>query len=365
MHISFSDWYRAAAIKLEPEELKRRWQIVEALGKKLELIEALELLRIADDLPQKKQSYQEDLTKRAQEIDPTFSARNNQLELSILSGAVLIQLLSDGSSLLGDQIGLAVVAATCRGFVVAKLPHQSDMGGAAQSYLASRAHEIRLTDESEFSGKSIEGIDQAVKTFIESVGWQNNPHQKSFESVINLLKMAFNIQSKQIERLEYELRLQREETNILWWLLGEHSRDFNCPISELDTGVAAIVMGKELADLINLRPGPRSAQGFLHRMLQKTAMYMNAEKPTEMVALRDVINAMPRDYRERWMGSLTAGTVIDLCPVHLAAKKSLEVTEKNLGPACSTLPRLSRQRENFHRLTWRCRFIWKHNWSQK
>lgn len=95
MHPSFPDWYRAIRIKPDPDELTRRWQVVESLSKKLKLADALNSLRIAIGLPQVSQSYQPELVKQIQELDATFSLRNNQQELSVLTGAMLLERLSE------------------------------------------------------------------------------------------------------------------------------------------------------------------------------------------------------------------------------------------------------------------------------
>lgn len=325
MHSSFSDWYRAIRIKPDPDELNRRWQIVETLYEKLKLGEALNVLRIAARLPQVNQSYQGDLVGQIQELDPTFGNRNRQQELSVLSGAMLVELLSEKESQLAGQVGLAVSVANCRGIVSAKLPHQQELLKKAYELVESRAHWLRTTDESEFKVESIKGLDKVVTTFLEGVGWQGDPHKKNFNAVFSQLKAVIEKQSAQIKKLNYDLRIQREETNFLWWLHGEFSRDLDKPIAELDARAAAVVIGKELADLTDIRPGPRSVRGVLHRMLQKNAPYRSTKKTTDTVTLGDAINATPREWREQWISDLSADTVIDLCHVHHAAKKSLQV----------------------------------------
>ncbi len=119
-------------------------------------------------------------------------------------------------------------------------------------------------------------------------------------------------------------QIQLEETNILWWLFGEHSRDQLLHMSEVGFPGACLVVGKELADLTVILPGPRGAIAFLDKML-RTA---KATLP-ESTKLLDAVNDASKEWRSEWISSFNFQVVEDLCPVHLATARSVDMTGKS------------------------------------
>jgi hypothetical protein len=80
-----------------------------------------------------------------------------------------------------------------------------------------------------------------------------------------------------------------------------------------------LIIGKELADLTTLLPGPTPAVAFLDKML-RTA---RADLP-ESTKLLDAVNNSPQEWRSEWIESNDFQIVDDICLVHLAASKSLD-----------------------------------------
>jgi hypothetical protein len=118
---------------------------------------------------------------------------------------------------------------------------------------------------------------------------------------------------KTIAVLTTEQDRQSEETNVLWWLFSETSRDLREHVGQLTPPVAAVVLGSELADCTRLLPAVFSASGLLRAALQRN-LHVN-DQPIRLV---DAINALPRKWRE------SAPQADDSTPLLLGIKKSLE-----------------------------------------
>ena len=116
-----------------------------------------------------------------------------------------------------------------------------------------------------------------------------------------------------------QLRLQREETNILWWLFAEHSRDLGHPMAALPLPAACLVAGKELADLTDVLPGPLAAMGVLDKMLRVVERELRGGS-----SVHQAVNEAPREWRSRWLTGVSAEPVEDLCPVICAVRRSIE-----------------------------------------
>src|SRR5437588_2251498 len=90
-------------------------------------------------------------------------------------------------------------------------------------------------------------------------------------------------------------------------------------MSELPLPFATLVAGKELADLVKLIPGPLASRAFLDKMLRFVDPALNTK-----ISIKDAVNSAPEDWRRLLLEERDAEDVDDLCPIHLATRKSLE-----------------------------------------
>jgi hypothetical protein len=121
------------------------------------------------------------------------------------------------------------------------------------------------------------------------------------------------------EEQRHGLRVLREETNILWWLFAEHSRDLGHQMAQLPLPAACVVSGKELADLVEVLPGPLAAVGVLDRMLRAVEPQLRTT-----TTVQEAVNAAPREWRARWAAGAECERVEDLCPVLCGIRRSLD-----------------------------------------
>ncbi len=112
----------------------------------------------------------------------------------------------------------------------------------------------------------------------------------------------------------------KEETNILSWLIGETSNDLH---KKLDKKImqreVAFILGKELADLVLIIPGPYSAKGILNKMVG----LCKAESKT--LSLVDMVDLIDTNWKVSLLKKYPDSAYFSNTPIILAIAKSLEV----------------------------------------
>jgi hypothetical protein len=101
--------------------------------------------------------------------------------------------------------------------------------------------------------------------------------------------------------LERVLAVTAEETNILWWIFGGHSRDTRAAFSEFADEVIPFVAAKELADLTTILPGHVAVAAFADRVCQSG----RTKVPQSLVvtgAIKKLPDAFVSGVSERWSG---------------------------------------------------------------
>lgn len=340
MHPMFADWYRLADLKPDAEALEKRWQAIAALQENAPTEEWLDCVRLFVGRPQGEVTHAAKFAQRFKEADPLFPLLKNELELQVLAGAALMQLLEKPSHA-ADAAALAMVCVDCRG--------EGSQGpipeavATARKYLAEEAIRMRETEQSQpaplvpikFQGQPFKEIaDLTVQSiqgnwpyadarFTQVATWNNEllAGVKAMHTAVGKMVETVNAALKQVAQptTSKEVEALREETNILWWLFGERSRDLDIPIKEVKFPAICLIAAKEMADLTAILPGPVAARAVLGKALG------TAGKAPAAVKLQDAVNASSREWRERWMGSAAVGPIADLAPVLRAVGRSLEV----------------------------------------
>jgi len=135
-----------------------------------------------------------------------------------------------------------------------------------------------------------------------------NPPEKhassSLFTALDELGEPYDALALELTKVQLELSVVSEETNMLWWLFSESSRDLSKHWSGISLPAATIIAGKELADLTHILPGPMSALAFLDKIIR-----LAKTKPPATITIKDAINEIPLDLRRKY---LSPGCVSDL-----------------------------------------------------
>lgn len=316
MEREFNDWYRAAGITPSEDQLKRRWQGVEALATSADQVAVLEWVRLFYGLPPRQTETGMRLREAFQQPDASFPTQGNDLEVQLLAGATVVATLTSGTPSVTDAAALAVLCADYRG-------HRGDdrpifVVHRARQYLLQRSITLRRgaddvpikipADLKSLASKPQEGAappepDQVIR----SIAAATVALARSFSDVV--------------EQLRLRDRLQGEESEILWWIFGGYSRDLERPFSELEIPARCLVAAKELADLIDVLPGPVAAAAMLDRILRGP----NPEANLSDVTLAQAIQGTPAEWLKSWCeGNELIQRHGDLCPTLIAAQRAVE-----------------------------------------
>ncbi len=342
MHRYFADWYRIATIEPQPDVLDKRWEAISGVVGSLDVDQAFELVRLFYGSPRTEARFVERYRDAFKARDVTFPMRDNDAELRVLAGATIVSLLDGRGGPVADAAALAMVCGDCRG----RRPGEriADMLGEARGYLSGRSADLRAPRVVKTAVAPTLDVD-AVLEPLRSALEARQTRDPGFEGILEPLQQT--VRGKQIPILEIisdaihsvaaavaevaaetgqviheqsqRFRLQREDTDILWWLFAEHSRDLGHRMAELPLPGACLLAGKELADLTQVLPGPLAAAGVLDKMLRVVEPQLRGA-----TAIQEAVNGTPRGWRAGWARTADCERVEDLCPVLFAVRRSLD-----------------------------------------
>ncbi len=272
--------------------------------------------------------------------DPVFPNRGNDAELVALAGAALQTLLGT-PGLHADVAAYALVCADAAGKGV-RGPI-ADVLERAHTYLHDAAVEARSEEHQDRTSKIRAGANPAkdlkplavaalpaewavadvqmretrgrTNDLLAAVKAMHTGLAKAIEQVAELATRAAT------EPHSAAILALREETDVLWWLFGERSRDLGDALDQLPGDSVALVAAKELADLTRVLPGPPAARSLLARALR-----IGGRSADGGTSLRALVDASPRDWRERWVGGADA-RIEDLTPFRAGVRRSLDVAD--------------------------------------
>ncbi|MCS6295967.1 MAG: hypothetical protein H8K09_07030 [Nitrospira sp.] len=297
MHDDFAEWYRVANIPPNADILPKRWKAIEAYSPDRDGV--ISLTRLFYRLGKPNESFLSGFVKPFQDSDPLFHIRNNEYELSLLAGAELVDVMERSNSKLKDLAALSLVSAAAEN--LRSSPCVPDIPEIAADHLGQRSSDRIRLDEDEL-GEEIPG--------------------EMFKELLSLGKPYENLVFE-LRRMQKQIAVVTEESNMLWWLFSEFSRDLRQRWDKYTAAVIAIVAGKELADLTREIPGPVAAAAFLDRIIRCAKGSLPAS-----VSLKDAINTTPREWREKFAETNCPSELQDLLPIGKGVKLSLESSGK-------------------------------------
>jgi hypothetical protein len=293
MHKEFGEWYRLAGIEPTGEILANRWSVVETYSPSRE--DVVSLTQLFYQVGKADETFLSSFVGAFQEADPAFRTRENNHELSVLAGAKLIDIITGSNLPLADMAALSLVSAAASNMRPG--PSVKDIPEIAVRYLAKRS-----------SGRA---------SAIEADAGEASDRKSLFES-LTALGAPYDELAKEFELLRRQLGVVTEESNILWWLFSEFSRDEEERWTKFSVPAAALMAGKELADLTVVLPGPVAASAFLDRVIKCVK-----PKPPTSVLIADAINGVSIDWRQRYSNHNCPSELELLLPIGHGVKVSL------------------------------------------
>ena len=257
------------------------------------------------------------LRQAFKDADDTFEMTGNDREMQVLAGASLAVLMhSDNDPDVAAAAALATTTTTFGGARKSNLP--MDLALLAEGALDHSAEENRRRPTRSINTKVPQpkiDIEQAAAKMRELQSW---------DRVIEALRLAVDAssaamttlarrQANAMQTVDRFLRVQDEELQILWWLIGERSWTCNCAFGDVAPQAQPLIFAKELAGATQFLPGPPSIKAILSRA---------GLKEREKIAISAVINATERTRLKELLVQEDPSPVSG--PVHFAIQRQLE-----------------------------------------
>lgn len=317
MHKQFAEWYRSVSIEPNDDLLKNRWAGIENYLKlDLTASDIVELVRLFFNIPVNNDGFYTQFIDCFTNIDSAFQ-RKFALEISVLAGSTLITLIENE-----DDFSVFATLLTCciafnkREAVVPDI--YEIIRNEYINYSVSIRENLFINKEENIKFPSVKKLSDHLKVN-EAASWDSNLSSMLNEYLISLNSYLSKAQ-KTNQGIEESIKIYTEDSQILWWLVGEWSKDLNQPFKELSPIEASLIIGKELADLVDNSPGPYSAEAVLHKMIGYCKKGAN-----QNLIFADAVEAADIEWRKAVLEEYASQNLKEITPILTAISKSLEV----------------------------------------
>lgn len=222
MHPDFADWYRRVEIEPKSDDLQKRWQAIEAFHQKATPTDLANATRVFFGLTPKDENFMAKYRAEFKATDDVFPMRDNDAELQVLAGATLARKFG-GSDDWGTAAALALVCGASEGARKAPVPEIVDLARRAL-----RDHSAGLRAAKKQAPLPVLDLGdkfQNLKGTLGSGGANFQTLQGPLIDVLQPLLKAVTGVTNWARRAAQAEELRHEESDILWWLFGESSRD--------------------------------------------------------------------------------------------------------------------------------------------
>lgn len=325
MHMHFPDWYRICTTgteaNLTADVLTSRWA---GIAKLADEPKTLDIVRATLQRSSVDPGFRATFRQAFKAADLTFRMSGNDLEVSVLAGSLLSELLHRQV----PEADRASLALLCAVGVGSPRPVWADpFINNAGAYLDSRLRVLRSQAESVVKVFNPNAVKAQLDEFASRLA-QNQPAQAGeaakelFDTLSEALVAITQAAREEFAELRMQSELRKEETDVLSWMTAAVSRDAGVTFAELRAPAASLMAGKELADLVR-PPGLLAARSILQGIIPPVK-----GKPAEKAfTLLTAVAATERSWREAVAASPGLGAMTDLCPVLGAVKISLTTDE--------------------------------------
>ncbi len=262
-------------------QLEKRWQGIDKYCNRKD-VDISDLVMMAFGLNVREQ-FKNDFVSIFQDIDMRFQD-NSLRELSILSSICLMKLMQLESL----KVTIAVSVMCLSHYNLEILVPE----------LVTEAFECFFQTSSELREKEIKCKTYATKStdeFIklsEGLTTLDDTGIQSLSKSLLELNKNFKLINVNQTNIKEKLDILSEDSDILSWITGSWSNELNKSISKTTAPLnIALILGKELADLVKVCPGPFAFEGFLEKMLS------NCKSDTKSYSLVKIIDSLDNDKK--------------------------------------------------------------------
>ncbi|MGB8266897.1 MAG: GTPase-associated system all-helical protein GASH [Candidatus Velthaea sp.] len=317
MHPDFARWYSVVALGENQPLRQGRWMGISSTIAVADrgVVEALIRLAFRTRQPAAPAAL-EKIRKAFKAADDTFDMHGNDRELEVLAGACLAVLMQGGKKV-GAAAAIAVSTTAVAGARKPDLP--MDLEVIAESAIDQIAEASRKRpDMSRMTSSEAPKFDfeQAAAKVREQPANPDFVAQAftlAADSIRSALSAAARQQATIVQAIDNFLRLQDEELQMLWWLTGGRSWDYDCAFESVPAEAQPLVFAKELADSTGTLPGPASVKALLSRA---------GLKERKKLTIPAAINAADTAWLQKVIAQDDPSPFSN--PIHFAIKRQLE-----------------------------------------
>lgn len=310
-------WMKELSFEDASVTLQLRENAAKVMADNLTTEQIEDLVRLAFGMkPRADCALMTQLVKACQDSDPSFPQFDNDRQLTLIGGMVLDRCMSDISA---DGIGvlcaLAVTTASVAEKRELKLPvnlpalalaalGKATLAGRSRPDLSKAANGIASAPAP--ASPKVEAVDP---TSIQAAFAELTASVKTYTTKIT---RQFSAALSATDRY---LKLQDDEMQMLWWLIGERSWQLDCSLSEVSDGIRPLLIAEELAGITRILPGPLSIQSLFARA--GVVATEETPLPQQIAAVTADSNQLRKIVPETSFSSL-------LYPLHFGIERQME-----------------------------------------
>ena len=316
MHADFARWYSSVHLEDDLACRQARWNGVLTVVETADLVDVEALIRLAfrSRKPAAESSVQK-IRRSFRNADDLFEMHGNTRELEVLAGTCLVALMDRGGPV-GAVAALALTTTSLAGARTADVPMDlSTLAETAIDRIADADRKRPSLEDRTSEGPLDLSFERSVEKFRGSGDWSDcaDTLTAAAADVRTIIGAAAQQQAELVRALSQFLRVQDEELQMLWWLTGHRSWEYNCSLDEVPSNARPLAFAKELADSTESPPGPPSIMGLLSRAGLNEQPQLN---------IPDAVNSSDDQWLARVIGEEEPSPVSS--PIHFAIKRQVE-----------------------------------------
>lgn len=316
---NFADSYKASGLNLGPEIIGLRDKPFEKLRKKIDAQTAVNLARLYFGLPVP--GGTDWFRDPFFDADPSFSMVDNEREAAVLAACLLSAAIFDREA----AAALAILTSSAGGNrQPLVLPELIEEAREALIEIAKNERHHQMIDPKTIKLPAKTNIHEEVDALVAAPDWNKAAElfkKLSDVSVKGAKNPVLQMQGVLLPLVSKVVDLQ-EEVAILWWHIGGWSRVLEAPFVGLEPGLAAAMVGLDLADLSQTVAGPAAVSAIIQRTI-----FAGRGGHVEKASINNAVDALPPEAYEKLELGDELKNLSDVCPVLTGFLKAHEIGE--------------------------------------
>lgn len=311
----FAESYSKVCVDTNREQLEMRFKGIEEYCDREEF-DIYDLVKIYYFLPVKDDFFQEFISV-FQDIDISFN-KNNKKEISVLAGNILVHLMEHEKLKL--DIIFSIICLSLYNIDVA-VPEIIEKAYISFGELSANIREREIAYK-KVSTKPLKDYVLTLKDTESMQEEQINGLANTINTIVSSMSTLANNQSEMKKAIE----VYHEDSNILAWLFGNWSNNLDIALTkQIEQKDVALILAKELADLVVILPGPYPIKSFLNKMLDL------CESGTNTYSLVEMVDAIDIDMKKSIVGKYNCiSETPESTPILFSIKNAIEVNKSEV-----------------------------------